>query len=265
MTLLHFLCVWPTIQRNPDKHTLPTPHRKAKVWGRKPLCFRVTVYLSGWHSTFETHNHKTKIYSQGSGSTSVSLVLAQQLPTGQSREKHHESRFANMLGLESFAKKMQASWCDSLAAGRVQSRWRALCVMSTWSGSCRRRHIHPGHKSCKVQAYKGGGSGGRWLRIVWKKTHLSLSCVCFFKYLFIFLLLISYKPLSPQCCQENKWWALSDVCVSQGSQGRERCVARTSQALRWFPGPHRQAQRLGGVLALIALGHGYRPFHRNTC
>lgn len=43
----------------------------------------------------------------------------------------------------------------------------------------------------------------------------------FFKYLFFFLLLISYKPLSPQFCQKNKWLALSDVCVLQGSQGRD--------------------------------------------
>lgn len=138
-------------------------NKQAKVWAPNSFCFRVTVYLSVWHSTFETHNHKTKIYSQGSGSTSVSLVSVQQLPTGQSRKKHHESCSADMFELESLLKKEQASLCTSIAAGCVQNWSHASWCLNKkiLTGA----DIHPRHKSCKVLAtWRWGGE--RRTRIV---------------------------------------------------------------------------------------------------
>lgn len=70
--------------------------KKSKSSSQKSISFGVTVYLSVWHSTFETHNHKPKIYSQGLGSTSVSLVFVLQLPTGRFRKQRYESCTAHM-------------------------------------------------------------------------------------------------------------------------------------------------------------------------
>lgn len=75
---------------------LATSEIKSKSSSQKSISFGVTVYLSVWHSTFETHNHKPKIYSQGLGSTSVSLVFVLQLPTGQFRKQRYESCTAHM-------------------------------------------------------------------------------------------------------------------------------------------------------------------------
>lgn len=160
---LHFLCVWPTIKETLI-NVFPTPNGKAKVWDQKPFCFRVTVYLSVWHSTFETHNHKTKIYRPGSGSTSVSLVFTQQLPTGQSRKKHHESRFANMLELESFVKKEHASRGDSIAAGRVQKLvkcfvWCLNKVISTGADISTPGTSHAKCRHAREGGVEGGGHG----------------------------------------------------------------------------------------------------------
>lgn len=75
---------------------------KSTSSSQKSISSGVTVYLSVWHSTFETHNHKTKIYSQGLGSTSVSLVFVLQLPTGQFRKQYYESCTAHMVVLVTF-------------------------------------------------------------------------------------------------------------------------------------------------------------------
>lgn len=118
---------------------------KEKVWEQNSFCLRITVCLSVWHSTFENHNHKTGIYSQGSGSTSVSLVLKQQLPTGQSWVKCHESHSANMSEPESFLKK---ALCLSAHRQPCFGYSPRLCSLS--SSRCKGTHV--GHSTQKTTA-----------------------------------------------------------------------------------------------------------------
>lgn len=108
-----------------------TTHKNQKKKSRSlrtKFTLRIPMCLSMWHRTFENHNHKTGIYSQGSGSTSVSLVWKQQLPTGQSWAKRHESPSANMSEPESFLKKEPVSECTQpglLSARSLQSPVKA--------------------------------------------------------------------------------------------------------------------------------------------